>query len=343
MRAALLALVLALPALALEVRVLDMDEQVTVGKGISVEGTDLVVQVGDGQVKRIPCDTVVEITFPDNAPADQGKTPQVEVVLSNGDVVRGDVTDGNADTITLSAGEMGQMVLAESNLSRLVVLQDQNDKKVPADGAPDPKGSDKVYLTNGDSDVGFADKLTPEGIAFKSDRKNGDVVNYAWKDVAGWFFGGAQAVPMPSGLVATVDCAGGTRLTGTIDKVDGQTLTLNGIPFTVIGVTPPGFKGTFSLAGPDRIWVPLSMREQLTTGQLRQLIDNRRFRWVNMVGRLTPGVPLRQADAAMKTIASALEKQFPAANEGRTLEMALESDAALGINNRSQFVLAGGA
>ena len=44
----------------------------------------------------------------------------------------------------------------------------------------------------------------------------------------------------------------------------------------------------------------------------------------------------------MKTIASALEKQFPTANDGRTLEMALESDAALGINQRSQFVLAGG-
>ncbi len=132
------------------------------------------------------------------------------------------------------------------------------------------------------------------------------------------------------------------RQFGSDQNLVGQTLTLNGIPFTVIGVTPPGFKGTFSLAGPDRLWVPLSMREQLTTGQLRQLIDNRRFRWVNMVGRLKPGVRMRQADAAMKTIASALEKQFPTANDGRTLDLALESDAALGINQRSQFVLAGG-
>ena len=50
-------------------------------------------------------------------------------------------------------------------------------------------------------------------------------------------------------------------------------MTLNGLPFTVIGVTPPGFKGTFSLAGPDRVWVPLSMREQLTTGQLQAADD----------------------------------------------------------------------
>jgi predicted permease len=84
------------------------------------------------------------------------------------------------------------------------------------------------------------------------------------------------------------------------------------------------------------------MREQLANGQLRQLMPNRRFRWINMIGRLKPGVPFRQADAAMKTIAAALEKQYPTANEGRTIEMALESDAALGINGRNQLVLAGG-
>lgn len=121
----------------------------------------------------------------------------------------------------------------------------------------------------------------------------------------------------------------------------GRTLILNDVPFTVIGVTPPGFKGTFSLAGPDRIWVPLSMREQLTSGQLRQLATNRRFRWLNIVGRLKPGVSLRQAEAAMQTMAAALEDEYPTENQGRTVELALQSDAALGINQRSQFVLAG--
>jgi predicted permease len=142
--------------------------------------------------------------------------------------------------------------------------------------------------------------------------------------------------------VAVISHSLWTRQFGSDPALLGQTLTLNGLPFTVIGVTPPGFKGTFALGGPDRIWVPLSMREQLTTGQLRQLMTNRRFRWISMVGRLRPGVPFRQAEAAMKTVASALEQQFPAANEGRTLELALESDAALGINGRNQLVLAGG-
>ncbi len=145
-----------------------------------------------------------------------------------------------------------------------------------------------------------------------------------------------------AGTVVVLSHSLWTREFGSDPGIVGQTMTLNGMPFTVIGITPPGFKGTFTLAGPDRVWVPLGMREQLTTGQLRTLITNRRFRWLSMAGRMKPGVEIRQVDAAMKTIASALEKQYPAANEGRTIEAALESDAALGINGRGQIVLAGG-
>ena len=133
-----------------------------------------------------------------------------------------------------------------------------------------------------------------------------------------------------------------TRQFGADPALIGKTLTLNGIAFTVIGVAPPNFKGTFSLAGPDRVWVPLSMWAQVTTGQLKQLAPNRRFRWLNIVGRLRPGVTLRQAEAAMQTMAAALEKQYPGDNQGRTVALALQSHAALGINQRSQFVLAGG-
>src|SRR5258706_3320757 len=103
-----------------------------------------------------------------------------------------------------------------------------------------------------------------------------------------------------------------TRQFGADPTLIGKTLTLNGIGFTVIGVAPPNFKGTFSLAGPDRVWVPLSMWAQLTTGQLRQLAPNRRFRWLNIVGRLRPGISLGQAEAAMRPMAAAREAQYPA-------------------------------
>ena len=122
----------------------------------------------------------------------------------------------------------------------------------------------------------------------------------------------------------------------------GRTLTLNGLPFTVIGIAPEGFKGTFSLAGPDRIWIPLGMRDQILNGQIKELMTSRRFRWLNIVGRLKPGVDIAQAQAAATTIAMALEKTYPDANRGRTMVLAKETDAALGINQRAQFVMAGG-
>lgn len=121
----------------------------------------------------------------------------------------------------------------------------------------------------------------------------------------------------------------------------GRSIVLNGLSFTVVGVTPPGFKGTQSLAGSDRVWLPLGMRDQILTGQVKALSTSRRFRWVGMLGRLKPDVTMAQAQSAMKTIASSLERQFPAANSGRTIEVAPVAEAALGINNRRQLVRVG--
>ncbi|MEO8362227.1 MAG: ABC transporter permease, partial [Vicinamibacteria bacterium] len=121
----------------------------------------------------------------------------------------------------------------------------------------------------------------------------------------------------------------------------GKTVTLNDLPFTVIGIAPPGFKGTFTLAGPDRIWIPLGMREQILNGQIKQLMTSRRFRWLSIVGRLKPGLSIEQAQAATRLIAVGLEKEYPNDNRGRTMDLALETDAALGINQRTQFVRAG--
>jgi predicted permease len=121
----------------------------------------------------------------------------------------------------------------------------------------------------------------------------------------------------------------------------GKSIVLNGIPFSVIGIGPDGFKGTASLAGADLIWVPLGMRDQLLSGQLKAFTTNRRFRWVNILGRLKPGVSLAQAQSALKLVATSLAEAYPDANASRTIEVSSVSDSALGINNRSQFVKTG--
>jgi putative ABC transport system permease protein len=123
----------------------------------------------------------------------------------------------------------------------------------------------------------------------------------------------------------------------------GQTITLNATPFTVIGIAPPNFKGTIALAGPQLVWLPVSMRDSVLSGQFKALANNRRFRWLSIIGRLKPGVTVQQAGAAMKTIMAGLEKQYPRENQGRTVEISMLTDALLGINNQRQFTLAGAA
>ena len=133
-----------------------------------------------------------------------------------------------------------------------------------------------------------------------------------------------------------------TRKFGSDQGLIGQAISLNGTSYTVIGVAPPNFKGTQTLNRPDLLWVPLSMRDFVLSGQIKVLATNRRFRWLSMVGRLKPAVSVQQAQAAMKTIASALEQQYPKENLGRTVEIYALNESALGINQRRQFSLIGG-
>ena len=132
------------------------------------------------------------------------------------------------------------------------------------------------------------------------------------------------------------------RRFGSDDKFLGQTITLNGTPYTVVGVAPPGFKGIVSLGRPDVLWIPATMRDYVLTGQLKDWENNRRFRWTSIVGRLKPQVPITEARAAMKTVAAGLEKEYPRDNKGRTVELYPLNESALGINQRRQFTLAGG-
>ena len=132
------------------------------------------------------------------------------------------------------------------------------------------------------------------------------------------------------------------RRFGSDDKFLGQTITLNGTPYTVVGVAPPGFKGIVSLGRPDVLWIPITMRDYVLTGQLKDWENNRRFRWTSIVGRLKPQVLITEARAAMKTVAAGLEKEYPRDNKGRTVELDPLNESALGINQRRQFTLAGG-
>ena len=75
-----------------------------------------------------------------------------------------------------------------------------------------------------------------------------------------------------------------------------ETLTINGHPFTIVGIAPEGFDGTTIGARPN-VFVPITMVELMTPGW--KVLDNRRAYWMYLFARLKPGVSVEAATAAI--------------------------------------------
>ena len=88
----------------------------------------------------------------------------------------------------------------------------------------------------------------------------------------------------------------------------GRTVQLNKHPYTIVGITPPAFRGTFVAFTPD-FFVPIVNQEQVD-GQ--SLLNARGSRWVSeIMGHLKPGVSPAQAVADLNSIGAYLEKTYP--------------------------------
>lgn len=122
----------------------------------------------------------------------------------------------------------------------------------------------------------------------------------------------------------------------------GKTIILNATPYTVIGVAPRGFKGTFTFSSAELVWIPVSMYAQALSGFLKDNFNDRRMLGTVLFGRLRSGVNLSQAEASLKTIAFHLESEYPKDNGGRSIVLTPLADAAVGANNFGQINLAGG-
>jgi putative ABC transport system permease protein len=100
----------------------------------------------------------------------------------------------------------------------------------------------------------------------------------------------------------------------------GKTIALDGHSFAIVGVAPRGFRGADLEAAPD-VWFPLAMHAEVspwaTTGH--DLFDNPGTDWLGVMGRLKPGVDLRQAEAALQTVGRRFEQAYPETAKGWTI------------------------
>ncbi|HKG94116.1 MAG TPA: ABC transporter permease [Gemmatimonadaceae bacterium] len=121
-----------------------------------------------------------------------------------------------------------------------------------------------------------------------------------------------------AGAVAVLSHAFWTRHFGADPAVLGTTVTLDRVPVTIVGVTPERFKGS-TMERPADVYVPMSMIDATRPGSQR--LRKRGSRWMDVVGRLRPGVTLDRARMAVSAVGRQLGDEYPqeSANRAHTL------------------------
>ena len=105
-------------------------------------------------------------------------------------------------------------------------------------------------------------------------------------------------------------------------SVLGRVIQINKHPFTVIGVAPPGFRGTLLFFNPD-FYVPIVNQPQVNS---EFDLNTRGLNWIfETMGHLKPGVTPGQATADLNSVASYLGKTYPVDDGGMQFILARPS------------------
>jgi predicted permease len=117
-----------------------------------------------------------------------------------------------------------------------------------------------------------------------------------------------------------------TRFARSVGVV-GTQVRINTQPFTVVGVAPPEFGGTFLGIGAD-LWIPMMMQAQIEAGADK--LTARGQRWLQALARVAPDRSLAQARTALEGRSRQLAQAHPRSNEGLTLTLLPPSQSPWG-------------
>jgi macrolide transport system ATP-binding/permease protein len=114
--------------------------------------------------------------------------------------------------------------------------------------------------------------------------------------------------------------------------VVGSTVTLNGVPATIVGVASQGFYGDTLRPDPADIWVPLSNEPVLQPAS--RLLDAKASHWLYAIGRLKPRVAIAPLEAQLT---AALQQWI-----GTTLDLAADERKQISQQHLTVTSAAGG-
>ena len=121
-------------------------------------------------------------------------------------------------------------------------------------------------------------------------------------------------------LTAAISYGYAQRRFGDAAKAVGQAVLINGSPFTIVGVTAPEFFGV-NPAGAQDVYLPMQSNlvlEAIFQGNPRGKFQDRNYFWLQMMGRLRPGVTREQAQAAMAPVFQHFVESAATAQRERT-------------------------
>ncbi len=136
------------------------------------------------------------------------------------------------------------------------------------------------------------------------------------KPAVGRFFGPAEDRVLNGSPYAVLSYPLWQRRFGSDPGIVGQTIRINGHPYTVTGVAPQGFHGTELYYWSD-VWVPMTMQSRVES---YDWLPHRTSYNAAMFGRLKPNVTVAEAEANLQIVAAGLAKEHKS-NEGMTLKL----------------------
>ncbi len=93
---------------------------------------------------------------------------------------------------------------------------------------------------------------------------------------------------------------------GANPQVLNQSVPINGMPMTIVGVAQAGFKGVQAGQAPD-VFIPLTMTAQAAPNEWK--IEEWDDYWLPLIGRIKPGMSMKQAEASLQVTYHALVEE----------------------------------
>jgi predicted permease len=121
------------------------------------------------------------------------------------------------------------------------------------------------------------------------------------------------------GPVAVISDAFWARRFGRSSGVIGKAIKLNLVPITIVGVAPSGFTGASHVEVSPDVFLPLTMQPVIAPKGEHSLLNDPEIWWVQVMGRLQPGISEDSARASLAVALSQAVQSTMTVPKGATL------------------------